>query len=53
MNEPLLQHINSPDDVKKLNKAQLSQLCQELRQMMIETTSKNGANQGRYGRRQC
>lgn len=44
MNEPLLQHINSPDDVKKLNKAQLSQLCQELRQMMIETTSKNGGH---------
>ena len=44
MNEPLLQHINSPADVKKLNKDQLPQLCRELRQQMIETTSKTGGH---------
>ena len=44
MNEPLLQHINSPSDVKKLNKDQLPQLCQELRKLMIETTSKTGGH---------
>ena len=36
MNEPLLQHINSPSDVKKLNKDQLPQLCRELRQQVLE-----------------
>ncbi len=44
MNEPLLQHINSPSDVKKLKKEQLPQLCQELRNQMIETTSKTGGH---------
>lgn len=44
MNEPLLQNINSPADVKELNKDQLPQLCQELRELMIETTAKTGGH---------
>lgn len=42
MNEyPLLDKINYPDDLKKLSKDQLPQLCQELRQFVIEVISKH------------
>ncbi len=34
--EPLLNHINSPKDLKKLDKNQLSQLSQELRDFIIK-----------------
>ncbi|MBP1581888.1 MAG: 1-deoxy-D-xylulose-5-phosphate synthase, partial [Oscillospiraceae bacterium] len=44
MQEPLLQNIQSPADVKRLSREQLPQLCQELRQLMIETTAKNGGH---------
>ena len=32
----LLQHINSPADLKKLSKDQMHQVCDELRQYIID-----------------
>ncbi len=40
----LLDHIDSPDDLKKLNLAQLQQLCSEIRSAIIHTVSKNGGH---------
>lgn len=40
----LLQHINSPADVKKLPKTQLTQLAAELRQYLIDTISVYGGH---------
>lgn len=42
----LLEQISSPDDVKKLNESQLSELAAEIRQRIIEVTSKNGGHIG-------
>lgn len=42
----LLSQINSPADVKKLDKAQLVQLCQELRQFIIDNVSIYGGHFG-------
>ncbi|WP_369076232.1 1-deoxy-D-xylulose-5-phosphate synthase N-terminal domain-containing protein, partial [Escherichia coli] len=33
---PLLQTINSPDDLKKLPREKLHQICDELRQYIID-----------------
>lgn len=45
MNEyKLLSGIHSPDDVKKLNKEQLSALCAEIRSFLIEKVTKNGGH---------
>src|SRR6201986_4396317 len=43
---PLLGKINSPDDLKKLNKEQLHQLCDELRQYIIDVVSVHGGHFG-------
>src|SRR6195256_2002378 len=43
---PLLKNINSPADLKKLNKDQLHQVCQELRQYIIDTVSVYGGHFG-------
>src|SRR3954469_15105746 len=43
---PLLAEINSPDDLKKLDQAQLVQLCQELRQFIIDNVSIYGGHFG-------
>ena len=40
----LLGHIHGPQDVKKLNPAQIGQLCEELRERLIETVSNNGGH---------
>ena len=40
----LLDTINSPADVKALNEEQLVQLAGEIRQLIIEVTSKNGGH---------
>ena len=40
----LLENIDSPSDVKKLNKEELNELAQELRDFMLETVSKNGGH---------
>lgn len=41
---PLLQTINNPDDLKKLDKAQLHQVCDELRQYIIDVVSVHGGH---------
>ena len=40
----VLEKINSPADLKKLNAKELPQLCQELRNKIIETVAKNGGH---------
>lgn len=44
LNFPLLNTINSPEDVKKLSEQQLEQLAQEIRQFMISVISKTGGH---------
>lgn len=44
LNFPLLNTINSPDDVKKLNGEQLVKLAEEIRQFMISVISKTGGH---------
>src|ERR1700710_2176837 len=41
---PLLQTVNSPEDLKKLNREQLHQVCDELRQYIIDTVSVHGGH---------
>src|ERR1700741_430002 len=41
---PLLQLINDPDDLKKLSREQLYQLCDELRQYIIDVVSVHGGH---------
>ncbi|MCX6299734.1 MAG: 1-deoxy-D-xylulose-5-phosphate synthase [Bacteroidetes bacterium] len=41
---PLLQAIDSPDDLKKLNRDQLHQVCDELRQYIIDVVSVHGGH---------
>lgn len=41
---PLLQTINSPDDLRKLERDQLPQLAEELRAFLIESVSKTGGH---------
>ncbi len=43
---PLLSQINTPDDLKKLNKNQLIQVCDELRQFIIDCVSVHGGHFG-------
>ncbi len=44
MNYKFLGNINSPADLKKLNSSQISQLCAEIRDVLITTVSKNGGH---------
>ncbi len=39
-----LEKIQSPDDVKQLDKRELPELCTQLRQKMIETVARNGGH---------
>src|ERR1700749_2270101 len=41
---PLLQSVHSPEDLKKLNREQLHQVCDELRQYIIDTVSVHGGH---------
>ncbi|MFZ2905869.1 MAG: 1-deoxy-D-xylulose-5-phosphate synthase [Cyclobacteriaceae bacterium] len=43
---PLLKKINSPADLKKLDQAQLVQLCDELRQFIVDNVSVYGGHFG-------
>lgn len=43
---PLLSQINNPNDLKKLDKSQLQQVCNELRQFIIDSVSVNGGHFG-------
>ncbi|HAN44480.1 MAG TPA: 1-deoxy-D-xylulose-5-phosphate synthase, partial [Ruminococcaceae bacterium] len=44
MSKSLLDGINSPDDIKKLNIYQLTKLSDEIRNMLIDVVSKNGGH---------
>ncbi len=44
--ERLLENINIPSDLKKLHKTQLPQLCDELRQFIIDELSQNPGHLG-------
>ena len=55
-NYPLLSLINSPEDLRLLNKDQLPQLCQELRGYLLESVSQTSghlASGFRYCRANC
>lgn len=41
---PLLKKINTPDDLKKLSREQLHQVCDELRQYIIDVVSVHGGH---------
>ncbi|HKP32189.1 MAG TPA: 1-deoxy-D-xylulose-5-phosphate synthase, partial [Chitinophagaceae bacterium] len=41
---PLLRNIQSPEDLKKLNRGQLHQVCDELRQYIIDVVSVHGGH---------
>lgn len=43
---PLLAQINSPEDLKKVDKADLPQVCAELRQFIIDVVSVHGGHFG-------
>ncbi|MGC6406552.1 1-deoxy-D-xylulose-5-phosphate synthase [Bisgaard Taxon 45] len=43
-NYPLLSLINSPDDLRLLNKEQLPQICQELRAYLLESVSQSSGH---------
>ncbi len=43
---PLLGKIDTPDDLKGLDKAQLQQVCDELRQFIIDCVSVHGGHFG-------
>ncbi|MEX0905553.1 MAG: 1-deoxy-D-xylulose-5-phosphate synthase [Balneolaceae bacterium] len=43
---PLLQNINSPADLKKLKPSQLQEVCDELREYIIDTVSVHGGHFG-------
>ena len=43
---PLLREINSPDDLKKLNRNQLRDVCDELRQYILDVVSVHGGHFG-------
>ena len=42
----LLQHIDSPADLKKLSKEQLPEVCDELRQYIVDVVSVYGGHFG-------
>ena len=41
---PLLKNIDSPDDLKKISRSQLHQVCDELRQYIIDVVSVHGGH---------
>ena len=43
----ILEHIQSPADVKSLEREQLPQLCQELRKFLVQHVSETGGHLGR------
>ena len=44
MSYELLENINSPDDIKKIDKRQLSELCEEIRSFLIENVERQGGH---------
>lgn len=43
-NTPILDQINSPEDLKRLSQALLPELCSEIREFLIESVSKTGGH---------
>lgn len=41
---PLLNTINTPDELRRLDRKQLPQLADELRQFLVESVSKTGGH---------
>ena len=41
---PLLKHIDTPDDLKKVSREKLHQVCDELRQYIIDIVSVHGGH---------
>ena len=44
MSYKILDGINSPSDIKKLNNSEISTLCDEIRSFLIESTTRNGGH---------
>ena len=44
MMEEILQQINSPEDLRKLNIQEKKKLAEEIRNLLIDVTSKNGGH---------
>ena len=42
--EKILEHINGPEDVKKLNNKEKEVLAEEIREVLIQTVSENGGH---------
>ncbi len=40
----ILENVNSPKDIKKLNMTELEELCGEIRELMVDTVSKTGGH---------
>ena len=40
----VLDRVNSPKDLKKLNDNELEELCSDIRELLINTVSKNGGH---------
>ena len=44
MNYKILDGINAPSDIKKLNKDQIAALSSEIREFLIESTDRSGGH---------
>ncbi len=44
MDYKFLDNIKAPDDIKQLNNSQITELCNEIRDVLINTVSKNGGH---------
>ena len=44
MSNTIINHIHSPEDVKKLNTAEIAQLSKEIRDVLVHTVSKTGGH---------
>ena len=42
--ESVVETVKSPKDLQKLNEKQLEQLCEEIRQIIVNVVSKNGGH---------
>ena len=40
----MLEKINSPDDIKKLSQSQVTELCREIRETILESVSESGGH---------
>lgn len=40
----ILENIHSPSDIKKMNENQLNNLCEEIREQLVDTVSQNGGH---------